>query len=123
MGQDGGGAPGAQHLAVLDAVRAECHGDEQRHHLAARIGGTGGLAEVDPLLVQRLDPQPCRQGRRKHDAGIRDRPLVVEDDCRRVVHHESDLLIEGRGCLNQPLHAPFRRSFFDQGRMGSVDRG
>ena len=92
MAEDRAGPPGAQHVAVIDAVRAERHRRDQRHDLAARMRRARPLTEVDRPVHQRLDPQPRRQHGGQHHARVRDRPLIVKDDHRRVVHHAGDLL-------------------------------
>jgi hypothetical protein len=89
----------AQQIAVIDAVRAQCHRRDQRHHLRTRVPGSDTLAQHDALIDERLDPQPLRERRRQDDPGVRDRPLIVKADRDAVqsdrpvnMHHEGDLL-------------------------------
>ncbi len=94
-----GGAARAQQIAVIDAVRAERHRRHQRHHLRALVARAGALAEIHARIDERLDPQPPGERRRQHDSGVRDRPLIIENDRDAVqsdrpvnMHHEGDLL-------------------------------
>jgi len=48
-------APGAQHVAVVNAVRAQRHRVDQRHDLASGVGRAGPVAEADETLCERLD--------------------------------------------------------------------
>jgi hypothetical protein len=53
-----------QHLAVIDAVRAEHHREQQRHHLAPRVRGTRTVVpQPHQPPSQHLDPQPLSQHR------------------------------------------------------------
>jgi hypothetical protein len=92
MPEHRGGLPRAQHVAVLDAVSAQDHRADHRHHLATRIRAALALAEIHARVDQLLDPQPARQQRGHHHAGVGDRPLIVEHHDRRFVHHQGDLL-------------------------------
>jgi len=111
--QQPSGAPGPEHVAVVDAVGAEHHRVDQRHHLAPRVGSTCPVAaQPHKLPSERLDTQPLRERRDQHHAGVRDRPLIIEHDLHAVrsdrlaiLHHEGDLLTAGRGCPTQPQTA------------------
>ena len=92
MPQDRRGLARAQHVAVLDAVRTERHRTDHRHHLATRIRGPRAHTEIHTRIHERLDPQSPGKQRRQHHARVRDHPLIIKDDRRRVVHHEGDLL-------------------------------
>jgi len=94
-------APGPQHIAVVDAVRAERHRVNQGHDLAPRIRSADAVTKPNKALGERLDPQPRRERRDEHDAGVRHHPLVIEDHPHRVpsdrpdiVHHQGDLLTQ-----------------------------
>ncbi len=64
-------AAGPQHVAVIDAVSAERHREDQRHHLAARAARARPLGpQPHQPLRERLDPQPFRDRRRQHNPGI-----------------------------------------------------
>src|SRR5680860_1157124 len=124
-------ATGAQHVCIVDRVGAEHHRVKERHHLATGVGGTRLLApQPHQLAGQRLESESLGERRDQRHAAVGNRPLVVKLDLQSVqsdrpviVHHQGDLLNSGRGCSNQPLSSPFRRSFFVQGRMESVDSG
>jgi hypothetical protein len=115
------GATGAQHVAVVDAVRAERHRRNQRHDLHAGVGCPRTVPEAHRLVNKRRDPQALGKRRAQHAPGVRDGALVVEGDLHAVqsdrpviVHHEGDLLSPGRDCphsRNLPaqeviLHSP-----------------
>jgi hypothetical protein len=58
------GAPGPQHVGVVDAVGAQHHRIQQRHDLAPRVGGAGTVAaQPHELHGQRLDPQAAGERR------------------------------------------------------------
>ena len=94
-----GGPARAQQITVIDAVRAQRHRRDQRHHLRALVARADTLAKHDTRVDQRLDPQPLRERPRQDDSGVRDRPLVIERDRDAIqsdrpvnMHHEGDLL-------------------------------
>jgi hypothetical protein len=91
----------AQHVAVIDAVRAQRHRADQRHRLGA---GARPVTEIDPSLDQRLDAEALRERGDQRDPRVRDRALIVELDFGRVqsgrpvmLHHEGDLLLQAPG--------------------------
>jgi hypothetical protein len=93
------GAARAQHVAVVDAVRAERDRRHQRHHLRARVARSGALAEIHARVDKRLDPEPPGERRRQDDSSVGDRPLIIETDRDAIqsdrpvnMHHEGDLL-------------------------------
>jgi hypothetical protein len=91
------GAPGPEHVAVIDAVRPEQHRVDQREHLAPRPRRPRPTAEPDRRIDERLEPQPPPQRHREHDPGVDDHPLVIEDNLgsvRQIVHHAGDLLTQ-----------------------------
>jgi hypothetical protein len=89
-----------EHVGVVDAVGAKHHRQQQRHHLAARVGGARpAAAQPHQPCRPRLDPEPLRERRNQRHAGIRDHPLIIEQDFHAVqsdwpviLHHEGDLL-------------------------------
>ena len=95
---------------VIDAVGAQHHREQQRHHLAARVRRARPVAtQPHQTAGQRLDPEPLRERRDQHDPSVRHDPLIVELDLHAVqsdrlviLHHEGDLLTAGPGCSNQP---------------------
>jgi hypothetical protein len=90
----------AQDIAVIDAVSAQHHRVQQRHHLAARVRATRPITtQPHPIPRERLDTKPLGERRDEHHPGIRDRPLIIEADPHAVrsdrlviLHHEGDLL-------------------------------
>ena len=91
------GAPGAQHVAAIDAIRAQQHRVNQREHLAPRPRRARPATQLDRPIDERLDPQPPPHRHRKHDPGVDDHPLVIEYDIRSIrqtVHHVDDLLLQ-----------------------------
>ncbi len=107
MAKDLPGAPGAQHVAVIDAVRAQGHRRHQRHHLRPRVGRSPTVAQTDRVVDERLDPQALRKRRGEHDSRVGDRPLIIEShrdniqsDPPVIMHHEGDLL-RGPDCRLQ----------------------
>jgi hypothetical protein len=50
-----------QQFHVVDAVATGDHGVHQRQQLAARVGPTRPVPQVDQLVGGLLDPQPLRQ--------------------------------------------------------------
>jgi hypothetical protein len=102
--------PGAQHARVVNAVGAEHHRKQQRHHLAPRVRGARPIApQPHTLLRERLNPESPSKRRDNHHPGIADDALVVELDLHAVqsdrlviLHHEGDLLFAGPGCPTQP---------------------
>jgi len=71
--------PGAQHVAVIDVVGAEHHRVDQRHHLAARVGGPGPVAtQPHQIPGQRLDTKALRKRRDERDPRVRDDSLIIE---------------------------------------------
>ncbi|HEV7806120.1 MAG TPA: hypothetical protein VGO80_09890 [Solirubrobacteraceae bacterium] len=99
-------APCPQHAGVINAVGAQDHRVDERHHLAPRIRRARPVAtQPHQIARQRLDPQPQRKRRDHHDPGVADNPLVVELDLYAIrsdrlviLHHEGDLLPLGPGC-------------------------
>ena len=99
-----------QHIAVVDAVGAQHHREQQRHHLAARVGRARPIApQPHQPTRERLDPQPRRERRDQRDPRVRDDPLIVELDPHAVqsdrlviLHHEGDLLSQAPAAPNQP---------------------
>ena len=95
-----------QQLAVIDAVRAQHHRKQQRHHLAARVRGARPIpAQPHQPPGQSLDPEPLGERRHQHHTRVRDSPFIVELDRQAVhgnrlffVHHLGDLLTPGPGC-------------------------
>ena len=120
--QQPSGAARPQDIAIIDAVRAEHHREQQRDHLATGVRGPRPIRpQPDQTPRQRLDPQPLAERRDQHHPGVRNDPLVVEADLHAVqsdrlviLHHEDDLLTAGPGCREQPLkpctggHSSFR---------------
>ena len=91
------GPPRPQHIAVIDAVRAQQHRVHQREHLAARARRPRPLPEADRGIDERLDPQPPRERDREHDPGIDDHALIIKrhvGSVRQILHHKSDLLTQ-----------------------------
>lgn len=92
----------AQHARVVDAVGAEHHRKQQRHHLATRVGGARPVAaQPHQIARQRLDSQASRERRDEHHAGVRDDPLIVKNDTHAIrsdrpviLHHQADLLTQ-----------------------------
>jgi hypothetical protein len=69
----------AQHLAVVDAIGAEQHREDERHHLPARVRRAGPIARQPHVAAdQPLDPQPPGERRDQRDPGVRDHALIVE---------------------------------------------
>ena len=95
-------APGPQHVAVVDAVSAHDHREQQRHHLAPRVRGARQVAaQPHQPASERLDPQPPSERRDQRDPGVRDHALIVEldphpiqSDRPVILHHEGDLLTQ-----------------------------
>jgi hypothetical protein len=53
-----------QHVAVIDAVGAQHHREEHRHHLAARVGSARPVpTQPDQPLREGLDSQALRERR------------------------------------------------------------
>ena len=90
----------SQHLAVIDAVGAQRHRVDQRHHLPARVRRTRTIrAQAHTTRDQRLQPQPPGERRDQRDPRVRDDPVVVKTDPHAVqsdrpviVHHQGDPL-------------------------------
>jgi hypothetical protein len=62
------GAPGPEHVGVVDAVGAQHHRNDKRYHLAPRAGRPGPIAaQSHQIPRQRLDPQPLGQRRDQRD--------------------------------------------------------
>ena len=77
--------PGPQHVAVVEAVGAEHHREQQRHHLATRVRRARPVApQPHRTLRERLDPQPPSERRDQRDPGVTYDPLVVELDRQAV---------------------------------------
>jgi hypothetical protein len=128
-----GGPARAQQVTVVDAVRAQRHRRDQRHHLRALVARADTLAEHNAPIDQRLDPQSLGERRGYDDPGVRDRPLIVKDDRDAIqsdrpvtMHHEGDLLLQAATAESVAFHL-LRRSFFAQDRTeppsAAVDRG
>lgn len=104
-------APRSQHITIVDAVSAEQHREDQRHHLAPRVGRPRPIpAQPHHTTSEILDPEPPRERRDEHDPSIRNRPLVIEHDIQAVqsdslviMHHEGDLLTAGRDRCHRSL--------------------
>jgi hypothetical protein len=98
----------AQHAAVIDAVGAQHHRVEQRHHLAARVGATRPIAtQPHAVLRERLDTEAPGERRDEHHPGIGHRAFVVELDLHAVrsdrlviLHHEGDLPLQAPAAVN-----------------------
>jgi hypothetical protein len=96
------GATGAQHVTVVDAVRAEHHRVDQRQQLAARVRRPRPVApQPHQIACQRLDTEPLGERRDDHHASPRDRSLIVELDLQGIqsdqlviLHHRGDLLTQ-----------------------------
>jgi hypothetical protein len=96
------GAPRAQRVGVIDAVGAQHHRVDHRHHLASSIRGARTIAaQSHQPPCQRLDTQPLRERGDQHHTGVRHRPLViklhrqaVQSDGLVILHHTGDLLTQ-----------------------------
>src|SRR6266571_5137701 len=101
------GAPGPQHVAIVDRIGSKRHRVHERADLAARLRGARALAEVDHLVDKPLEAQPVDQGARQHHSSVGKQALVVELDRYRVgphghlrmLHHASDLLTQAAAAL------------------------
>ena len=90
----------AQDIAVIDAVGAQDHRVQQRHHLAPGVRSARPVTtQPHPILRERLDTESLGERRDEQNPGIRNRPFVVETDpCAvqsdrlGILHHEGDLL-------------------------------
>ena len=103
-------APGAQHVAVVDAVGAQHHRKQQRHHLAP------GVRRARPIAPQPHQPPasasiPSRCASVATSATpasettrsiVETDPQTVQSDRLVILHHEGDLLTAGPGCREQP---------------------
>jgi len=95
-----------QYLAVIDAVRAQRHRIDQRHHLPARVRPTRPTRpQAHTTPDQTLKAQPLGECRDQRDPSVRDDPIVVkphqhavQSDRPVIVHHQGDLLTPGPGC-------------------------
>ena len=85
-----GGPARAQQLAVIDAVRAQRHRRQQRHHLRALVARPDTVAKIDAFIDEFLDPEPPRERRDDEDPSVRDRALIVEHDRDAI---QSDRLV------------------------------
>jgi len=102
-----GRTPATQHVAAIDAVRAQHHRRNESHHLAARIRRPGALAKIDSGVHDRLQPQPLREQPRQHNPGVRNGPLVIETNTQAIasagglgiLHHVDDLLTQAAVAL------------------------
>jgi hypothetical protein len=95
-------------VTVIDAVRAQRHRGQQRHHLAPRVRRAFAIAEINHPVDQTLDPEPLGKDGWEQHPGVRDHPLVIEDHPRRVrqtVHHVGDLLSQARRRPTRQLSA------------------
>jgi hypothetical protein len=113
----------AQDVAVLDAVGPQRHGADHGHDLAPRIGGARTVAQTHGLIDELLHTEAPGQQRGQHHAGVGNRPLVIEHHDRLLVHHEGDLLSEGRGRLQLPQSSPAWEVTPPDHPDGTVDRG
>jgi len=103
--QQPAGAPGPQHVAVIDAVGPEHHRVDQHHHLAPRPGRRATHTQPHAIVDETLDPKPDGERRHEHDPGVRDDPVIVEGDLNSIqsdrpaiINHQGDLLTPGPGC-------------------------
>ena len=80
MPEDLLGAPGPQHVSVVDRVATGHHRVHQGQHLAAGPVVAGSVAEVDQFVDDGLHPQPFGQGCGQRQAGVGDRVVVIEGD-------------------------------------------
>jgi hypothetical protein len=70
------GAPGPQHVAIVDRIGSERHRVHERADLAARLRGARALAEVDRLIDKPLEAQPVDQGARQQHSSVGNQALV-----------------------------------------------
>ena len=80
MPEDLLGAPGPQHVGVIDGVAASHHRVQQGQHLTAGPVVAWSVAEVDQLVDHRLHPQPFSQRGGQCQAGVGDSVVVIEGD-------------------------------------------
>jgi hypothetical protein len=105
MPQHQPGRPGAQHVHVIDAVRAGEHPVHQAHHLTALQRRARSLGIQPHAVVHKLlDTQPLGQGPCQQQTRVGDQTLLIKADCdliercgtldyvRVIVHHSGDLL-------------------------------
>ncbi|HST56219.1 MAG TPA: hypothetical protein VLJ42_10065 [Solirubrobacteraceae bacterium] len=95
MTQHRAGLTRAQHVTVIDAVRAQTHRGHQAHDLPAHVRRSRPVAEINHPVDHSLDPKPLREHRREQHPGVRDHPLIIEEHPRHVrqtTHHVGDLL-------------------------------
>jgi hypothetical protein len=64
------GPPGAQHVAVIDAIGAQQHRVHQREHLSSRPRRSRPTAEPDGGVDERLEPQPPPERDREHEPRV-----------------------------------------------------
>jgi hypothetical protein len=104
----------AQQVGVVDAVPTRHQGVDQDQHLAARVSGTGAVAQVDQLVGQLLDAQPPGQRGGQQQAGVGDGVVVVEGDGEPVGLWEDCiekcLLVGTDGRLSNAI-VPAQRAF------------
>ena len=61
----------AQHLAVIDAIGAQQHREDERHYLPARVRRAGLITrQRDVPADQPLDPQPPSKRRDQRHPGV-----------------------------------------------------
>jgi hypothetical protein len=77
VAEHGGGAPGAQDVAVVDQVGAERHRGDQRRHLGARVRRTRTLTQL-PVLHRGLDRLSSLRFRRPKRAVARQVHKLLE---------------------------------------------
>ena len=73
-----GGALGAQHIGVVNAVAASQRRRNQGHHLIVRIGSAWGTAQVQVPVNQLGQAQVPGQRGGKEQSGISHQTAVVE---------------------------------------------
>lgn len=122
VAQDRAGLARPEQVAVIDAIGAQDHRQAHRHHLASRVSRARAIAEIDALLNELLEPETSREQRRKHHAGIRDRPRVIK------VHDRHSFTVrvtfrQGRDSRNLSLSSPARDVTPLQTPDRPVDRG
>jgi hypothetical protein len=91
-----------EHAGVVDAVGAEDHRGDQRHHLAPRVRRTGPIAtQPHHPARERLETEPLRPRRDEHHTRVTHDPLIVELDPQPVqsdgiviLHPQGELLTQ-----------------------------
>ena len=95
----------AQHVAVVDRVRAEQHRVHEREHLRARAGGARALPEPYRFVDDALQPEAHSERRGEQQTRVSHHPRVVKTRFDPVQprstpgstirHHPGDLLSAG----------------------------